>query len=131
LSIKVYTAIPIGIALSPPVRSETSLIALAFLLASFHINNVVLFYLSSALPPISTPPQPKSPPNVVSKTQLTSLRMMPALIEGTESFAFFTIMTLLPSYFVEIAVVMAVAVGANVAQRTWTAREAFQTQEAG
>lgn len=57
--------------------------------------------------------------------------MMPALIEGTESFAFFTIMTLLPSYFVEIAVVMAVAVGANVAQRTWTAREAFQTQEAG
>ncbi|ORX35093.1 hypothetical protein BD324DRAFT_652809 [Kockovaella imperatae] len=108
----IYTLLPIGIAYSPsaPLPNETML-PLALLLGSFHINNVILFYLASAVPPTTT------------VKEMTSLQMIPALIEGSESFCFFTIMILCPSWFKEIAYGMSVLVGINILQRSLLARD--------
>ena len=51
--------------------------------------------------------------------------MMPALVEGTESFIFFTVLITFPKHFELIAWVMTGAVGFNVVQRMWIARDAF------
>ena len=109
-----YSLIPIGVALSPdsPPASRT-LLPLSLLLAAFHVNNVILFYLSAALPPSET-------------TEMTSLRMVPAIIEGTESLVFFTLLLLLPAWFVSISWTMALAVGVNIAQRSVLAYSAFE-----
>ncbi len=96
--------------------------ASALLLGSFHVNNVVLFYLAAL-------PAPKAPPagaGKVDRKHLTSLRMMPALVEGTESIVFFTAMIACPRWFVGIASMMTAAVVVNVVQRLLT----FQQQVA-
>ncbi|CAD6565076.1 MAG: hypothetical protein TREMPRED_000802 [Tremellales sp. Tagirdzhanova-0007] len=113
---QVYSLIPIGVALcplSPP--SEKTQLPLSLLLASFHVNNVILFYLSSALPPSKV-------------DEMTSLRMVPAIIEGSESLVFLTVMILLPRRFCLIASTMAVAVGVNVVQRSVLAYSAFEKE---
>jgi len=113
---QVYSFIPIGVTLSPksPPSSQT-LLPLSLLLSSFHVNNVILFYLSSALPPSKT-------------NEMTSLRMIPAIIEGTESLVLLTLMILSPGWFCWIAWTMAMAVGVNIVQRTILAYSAFEEE---
>jgi len=114
---KVYSLIPIGIAFSPSSPpSSSTILPLSLLLSSFHVNNVILFYLSSALPPSSS-------------TELTSLRMVPAIIEGTESLIFLTLMIAFPGWFVVMSWVMACLVGLNIIQRSLLARSALQEVE--
>lgn len=117
-------------ALSPPYMTLGSLTCCIFLLATFHINNVILFYLAAALPeaPASSS---KSPDGVRQNTKtstnkhITSLIMLPALIEGTESFVFFTIMLLFPQRFQLIGWIMTIAVFINIIQRMLLAKEQF------
>ena len=62
---------------------------------------------------------------------MTSLRMVPAIIEGSESLVFLTIMILMPRHFCLIASTMAVAVVVNVVQRSVLAYSAFETVREG
>ena len=52
--------------------------------------------------------------------------MVPALVEGSESFCLFTLMVAFPAWFVEIAFGMAGLVGINIVQRTLLAKRAFE-----
>ena len=87
------------------------MLPLAALLASLHVNNSMLFYLAAALPS-----------DAASVPELTSIRMVPALVEGSESFGFFCAMIWWPEYFPTIAWAMTSAVIVNIAQRSWLAK---------
>ncbi|KAJ9091727.1 hypothetical protein QFC21_007122 [Naganishia friedmannii] len=120
----IYSLIPIGIAYSRPETSSASAwTAVAYLLASFHVNNVILFYLAAVLPPPSAAE--------IGEKEMTSLRLLPALVEGTESLAIFTVMIALPNWFLAVTCTMTTLVVVNVLQRTWVAREAFAEEESG
>lgn len=100
----VYSAVPICCALSLPiVTSPTELrrtwLAVGFVEATFHINNFVLFYVAALTEKQKAAAAEngrngRAGPHI---KELTSLSMKPALVEGVESAAIFTIMLVQPS----------------------------------
>src|SRR5947209_48843 len=80
----VYSLLPIAICLGQDF-SSVDWTALALLEASFHVNNFVLFYSAAVAA-------------TRKDTELTSVTMRPALIEGFESGLIFTAMLVWPEH---------------------------------
>ena len=101
----VYSAIPITIGIGVDADSKTWL-AIAFVEATFHINNFVLFYFAA----IQAKPR---------EHELTSITMKPALIEGFESGVLFTAMLVFRSYIGSLCWIMGVGVIIGIVTRSW------------
>lgn len=106
----VYSLLPISIAAG---QDATTFVwkAVAILEATFHINNFVLFYVAAIA-------EKKHGKEELNTTQLTSVMMRPALIEGTESGLLFTAMLLFPNYIHFWCLFMAGLVTIGIVQRT-------------
>jgi phosphatidylglycerophosphate synthase len=100
----IYSLIPISVALVQ-VRSESTWASIAFLEASFHLNNFILFYSAA----VAAERNDK---------ELTSVTMRPALIEGFESGVIFTVMLSNPEWLEQLNWGMAAAVGIGIIQRS-------------
>lgn len=113
----VYSAIPISCAVTrnEEPNAKSVWLSVAVLEASFHVNNFVLFYIGAVLE------KRKGSGNGDKKSkikELTSVAMRPALIEGSESAAFFTAMLMYPRYLQLLSWTMAFLVCFGIAQRT-------------
>ncbi|KAL9132078.1 MAG: hypothetical protein Q9217_000114 [Psora testacea] len=106
----IYSLLPIAVALGFD-DSRSSLMALAFLEASFHINNFVLFYVAAIAE--------KGKRKEKDSKELTSVMMRPALIEGAESGILFTAMLAYPNYIRVLSLAMAGLVSIGIVQRTY------------
>ena len=116
----IYSLIPIACALSPRSSSagEGTWLAVSLLEAAIHINNFALFYVAAVV---------EKKKNLTKKVasgqeeqrqkELTSVAMMPALIEGFESGTIFTAMLCRPQSIMLLSSVMAVLVFAGTSQR--------------
>jgi len=101
----VYSLLPISVAFGQErLGAEPDWRAVAVLEASFHINNFVLFYIAAVASKRDT-------------SELTSITMRPALIEGFESGVLFTAMLIWPDWIAIISWAMAAAVFLGTAQR--------------
>lgn len=104
-----YSCIPIAVAYGQ-ASSKTgaedqilSWLSIAFLEATFHINNFVLFYCAAVIE--------KAP------TELTSVAMKPALVEGFEAGVLFTAMLVFPNQIASISWIMGFLVVIGTVQR--------------
>ena len=113
----VYSLIPIACALAPGRSSATRWLAVAVLEASFHVNNFVLFYAAAVVE------KRKAGGGGKEAEELTSVAMRPALIEGTESAVFFTLMLMVPVCTAGLSWCMAGLVCVGIVQRSrWLAK---------
>jgi phosphatidylglycerophosphate synthase len=113
----IYSAIPIACVLAPGRSSTSRWFGVAVLEASFHVNNFVLFYAAAVVE------KRKAHGGGKEVNELTSLAMRPALIEGTESAIFFTLMLMVPALIAGLSWSMAILVCVGVVQRSrWLAR---------
>lgn len=103
----VYSLLPIAIGRGQSQFSSIDWTALAILEGSFHVNNFVLFYIAAVAAD-------------KKDGELTSVTMKPALIEGFESGALFTLMLIWPAHISTWAWVMVLGVTIGTAQRVWT-----------
>lgn len=108
----IYSLIPIAVAQGRGDDSPWR--AVAFLEATFHINNFVLLYVAAVEAKTSTANGSSS---AQTRSELTSLMMKPALVEGVESGVFFTAMLAFPRFVSIITWVMGGAVAVGVVQR--------------
>lgn len=109
----IYSLLPIGIAIGWDY-SPNCLLSVAFLEATFHINNFILFYVAAIAE--------KKANNEPSKTrtkELTSVMMRPALIEGMESGVLFTLMLAFPSQINMWCWLMSASVAIGICQRIY------------
>ena len=116
----VYSLIPIACALSP--RSSAgrgAWLAVSLLEAAIHINNFVLFYVAAVVEKKKKNSAMKATTGQSEQRQkeLTSVAMMPALIEGFESGAIFTAMLCRPQSIGWLSSAMALLVFAGTLQR--------------
>jgi len=105
----VYSLLPLAIVHGSD-DTNSSWRAVAFLEATFHVNNFILFYIAA----VAEKRQAKG--GIAS--ELTSVIMRPALIEGMESALLFTTMLALPSEVRILSWTMAGLVCAGIVQRT-------------
>lgn len=106
----VYSLIPISIAVGQN-GTPACWRAVAFLEATFHVNNFILFYVAAVAE------KRHGKDDEVSK-DLTSVMMRPALVEGMESAVIFTAMLALPSHVQALSCLMIGAVSVGIVQRT-------------
>ena len=99
-----YSFLPLALVLSQP--SHAHYLALALLLISFYLNGASWMYLSALL---------EKREHLKPKT--TSVAMPPALIEGSETIAFYALFLLFPGQIVWLFGLMAVLVFFSAAQR--------------
>jgi phosphatidylserine synthase len=85
--------------------------SVAFLEGTFHINNFVLFYVAAIAAKVQFEGGEQK------STDLTSLIMKPALVEGFESAVAFTLMLTFPSKIESLAWGMSCAVLIGIVQR--------------
>jgi hypothetical protein len=86
----------------------------AILLGTFFVNSASLFMLSSMLEKRQTR----------GEREITTVTMPPALIEGFESYLFFTIMIIVPENFLfHIYTIFSIMVSINIIQRLIFARK--------
>lgn len=85
--------------------------SVAFLEATFHINNFVLFYVAAVAAKV------QSQGGKQKSTDLTSLIMKPALVEGFESAIAFTLMLTFPNHIESLTWGMGCAVLIGIVQR--------------
>ena len=107
-----YAIIPIGVAAGLDTR--TGWIAVAVLLATFYVNAVSWTYLSAVLE--------KRAAGARAVGASTSVVMPRGVVEGAETFVFFTIALAVPSAAPTVFWVMAAAVVVTVVERLWWAR---------
>ena len=120
----VYSAIPVAVGIGQSTTSSgdgerlsvKAWIAIAFLEATFHINNFVLFYFAA----IEAKPE---------HSELTSVAMVPAPIEGFESALFFTAMMVFRPYIAVLSWVMGALVVAGVVMRSWSLFDVLSRRE--
>lgn len=108
----VYSLIPLSVVQGrgPITEHAPAWMAVAFLEATFHLNNFILFYVAAV--------EAKSGRDVAQETaRLTSVLMKPALVEGLEAGLFFTFMILFPQWIGILSWVMSAAVGVGIVQR--------------
>jgi phosphatidylglycerophosphate synthase len=103
----VYSLLPIAIALGQSRSIPIGWTPLALLEASFHVNNFVLFYVAAVAAD-------------KKDRELTSVTMKPALIEGFESGALFTLMLIWPAQISLWSWIMAICVAIGTVQRVGT-----------
>ena len=106
----IYSLLPIAIAASQE-SSVRCWQVIAFLEASFHVNNFILFYVAAIL-------EKKQRVGDAKSKELTSVIMRPALVEGMESGLLFTAMLVLPTYIEPWSWLMAGLVSVGIVQRT-------------
>lgn len=97
----VYSLIPLGVA----HNSNNDGWATAWLLASFHINNTILFYIAAVMEKFR------------AQREVTALTMRPALVEGAESSILFLVMLLWPAWYSWVASIMTALVVFGCFQR--------------
>ncbi|KAK9235570.1 CDP-alcohol phosphatidyltransferase [Lipomyces kononenkoae] len=112
----VYSLLPVSIACGQDLHMQTQFPniegvrldwrAVAILEASFHINNFVLFYIAAVAVK-------------QDRKELTSITMLPALIEGFESGLIFTAMLIWRQYIVQLCWAMSAAVAFGTVQRVF------------
>ena len=107
-----YAIIPIGVAAGLDTR--TGWVAVAVLLATFYVNAVSWTYLSAVLE--------KRAAGARAVGASTSVVMPRGVVEGAETFVFFTIALAVPSAAPTVFWVMAAAVVVTVVERLWWAR---------
>lgn len=112
----IYSLVPIAVGYGEDTRrggfAEVDWRAVAFLEASFHINNFVLCYVAA----IEGKVKGRS---AVVHSELTSIVMRPALVEGLESGLLFTLMLAFPGWLETLAWGMGMTVSLGVLQRVW------------
>ena len=106
----IYSLIPISVAIGQG-STPACWRAVAFLEATFHVNNFILFYIAAVSEKSADRDSRRS-------KELTSVMMRPALVEGMESAVIFTAMLAVPGYLLGISWLMAVAVSVGIVQRT-------------
>lgn len=107
----VYSTLPIAVGLGEQAATGQILntydwLGIAFVEATFHVNNFVLFYCAA----IAAKPE---------RQELTSVTMKPALMEGLESGLFFTAMLIWRSHVGLLCWMMGGLVVVGVVQRSW------------
>ncbi len=102
-----YAVIPLGVAFHVDQRSTW--VAVAVMLALFSINTISWTYLSAIAE--------KRGDGVANSDEVTTITMPPALIEGTETIAAYTLFLALPSLATWLFGLFAVGVAINVVQR--------------
>lgn len=111
----IYSLIPLCTASSFASQSETEVqrvwTGISLLEVSFHINNFVLFYIAALEEKLKVAGKRDELSN------LTSLMMRPALIEGVESAVFFTAMLAWPKPTYRLAITMSFLVAIATTQR--------------
>lgn len=107
----VYSAIPIACALPSQTPGRSLWLPVAALEATFHVNNFVLFFAAAVIE------KTKASGKQQKSKELTSLAMRPALVEGTESALFFTVMLACPRHLALLSWCMSALVTVGVAQR--------------
>ena len=107
----VYSLLPISIAIGQE-GTPRCWESVAILEATFHVNNFILFYVAAIAEKRARKDDAKS-------KELTSVMMRPALIEGMESGAIFTLMLVFPTYIEALSWLMAGLVTIGIAQRTF------------
>jgi len=112
LDFTVYGLIPCGLAWAS--QSPTTLIIACFLLVTYFVNAAGLFYLSAVLE--------KNKAGAAQTSQLTSVTMPPALIEGTETVVAYFIFLHYPTCINYSMVIFALGVTITIIQRLiWAA----------
>lgn len=114
----IYSLIPPAVALGEDRYRSTAVglspvdwRSVAFVEATFHINNFVLFYVAAVAAKVQFRDGKQK------STELTSLIMKPALVEGFESAIAFTLMLTFPSHIESLAWGMGCAVLIGIVQR--------------
>ena len=90
----IYGLTPLGVAIAHP--SYYAWIALVYLEVTFFVNAAGLFFLSALIE--KNAKASKAYKDKRTKEEVTTLKMPPALIEGTESLVFFGLILLLPEF---------------------------------
>ena len=90
----IYGLTPLGVAIAHP--SYYAWIALVYLEVTFFVNAAGLFFLSALIE--KNAKASKAYKDKKTKKEVTTLKMPPALIEGTESLVFFGLILLLPEF---------------------------------
>ncbi len=112
LDMVVYSAIPFGLAWGS--SNPNAPWVLALLLVAFYVNSATWMYLSSLLE--------KRNLGASARGQLTTVTIPSGLIEGLETFVFYTVFLLFPGQMVFLFGLMAVLVGVTAVQRVvWAA----------
>lgn len=107
-----YAAVPVGLAAG--AADITGWAITSLLLATFYVNAVSLLMLSSILE--------KRAVGARQQGETTTVTMPPALIEGTETIAIFTVALAVPQWADAVFVAMAVAICVGIVQRSVAAR---------
>lgn len=109
----VYSLIPVSVVLGRGRVDEHGCewMAVAVLEASFHLNNFILFYVAAVAAKVGEVEVGRK------QESLTSVVMRPALVEGFEAGAFFTLMIIFPDWVTAISWIMSAAVGLGIIQR--------------
>jgi phosphatidylglycerophosphate synthase len=114
----VYSLIPVFVVLGRGKVEEHGWewMAVAVLEASFHLNNFILFYVAAVAAKVGEADAGRK------QASLTSVVMHPALVEGFEAGAFFTLMIVFPGWVTPVSWIMSAAVGVGIIQRVmWVA----------
>ena len=109
----IYSLLPVAITLGNGSSGIGSWLGVALLEASFHINNVVLFYAAA----VAAKAEAKGKGEARRQVNLTSVVMRPALVEGFEAGAIFSAMLIRPGWMHGLVYVMAVGVVIGTVQR--------------
>ena len=112
----IYSAIPICCTLGSASALSTSnlqkqWLAVAIVESTFHINNFILFFVAALTEKTKNVKESR-----VTK-ELTSVSMRPALVEGAESGAFFTLMLAMPGYTEVLCWLLSCGVAIGIVQR--------------
>lgn len=120
----IYSAIPISCVSSLPVINSTSgvqrrWLAVAVVEATFHINNFVLFFVAALTEKHKAAASREDVTHRLGSKakELTSLSMKPALVEGAESAAIFTLMLAQPSLTEILCWILSCGVAIGTVQR--------------
>lgn len=130
----VYASIPISCAMSRAHATATDaradLLAVSLLEAAFFVNNFALFYMAAVAEKAAAEERSGSSSEGKRKTeQLTSLMMRPALVEGAESAAFFTLMLVFPEWVRLLSYIMFLGVVVGTGQRAVWFASVFEDQK--
>ena len=106
----VYGMIPLGVTAAHP--EYRSWVALCFLEVTFFVNSAGLFFLSALIERNVQARKAYS-----DKKEVTTLKMPPALIEGTESLIFFGALIIFPEVQFYLYVLFAYLVCVTIVQR--------------
>ena len=106
----IYGLIPLGVTAAHP--EYKAWVALVYLEITFFVNSAGLFFLSALIEKNSNAKKAYG-----NKAEMTSLKMPPALVEGTESLILFGLIVLFPEHQFYLYVIFATGVTITIVQR--------------